>query len=240
MNDELLTFAAELAQVIRLAEDDDVAGILQRFVTRAARTIPGCAQASIITRAEGALETLASSVNSSPSESQPGPIIEALMFGEPRRLDDTAVDQRWPTFAAELAGLGYRTCLALPLVTRVDPAAVLVLYSQTPGQFTDTSYDLVLLLALHAGVAFDNAALYHDSRKLIEQLRAALSTRSLIGNAQGLLMHRHRYGAEAAFAALRTASQNRNIKLRDLAAQLVDAHGRDELDAVLDKLGLSR
>lgn len=45
--------------------------------------------------------------------------------------------------------------------------------------------------------------------------------------------------SSAAFAALRTASQNNNIKLRDLAAQLVNAHERDELDAVADKLGLA-
>jgi hypothetical protein len=28
-----------------------------------------------------------------------------------------------------------------------------------------------------------------------------------------------------------------NVKLRDLAAQLVDTHERDELDAILDKFG---
>lgn len=239
MNEELLTLAAELTRVMRMAEDDDVVGILQRFVSRAARTIPGCAQAAIITRADGAVETLASSMDLDPTESQPGPIIEALMFREPRLLDDTADDPRWPAFAAEIAGRGYRSCLALPLVSRADPAAVLVLYSATPGQFSDTSYDLVLLFALHAGVAFDNASIYHDCRKLIDHLRTALRTRAVIGSAQGLLMHRNSYGTEDAFTALRTASQNTNVKLRDLAAQLVDAHERSELDAVLDKFGLT-
>jgi GAF domain-containing protein len=239
VNDELLTLTAELAYVMRLAEDDDVAAILQRFVTRAARTIPGCDHAAIITRSEGAVEILASSLESDPPVLQPGPVIEALTFREPRRLDDTATDQRWPAFAAELTARGYRSCLALPLVTNTDPAAILVLYSAEPDRFSDTSYDLVLLFALHAGVVFDNAALYHDSRKLVDHLRTALRTRTLIGNAQGLLMHRNSYGAEGAFTALRTASQNNNIKLRDLAAQLVAAHERDELDAVVDKLGLN-
>jgi GAF domain-containing protein len=239
VNDELLTLAAELAEVMRLADDDDIPGILQRFVTRAARTIPGCDQAAIIIRAQGAVETLASSLRSGPELHQPGPVIEALMFCEPRRLDDTGTDQRWPAFSAELAARGYRSCLALPLVTRSDPAAVLVLYSAEPERFSDTSYDLVLLFAIHAGVAFDNAALYHDSRQLIDQLRTALRTRSLIGSAQGLLMHRNKFDTEAAFAALRTASQNNNIKLRDLAGQLVAAHERDELDTLAKQLGLA-
>ena len=238
MNDELLTLSAELANVMRLVEDDDVGATLQRFVTRAARAIPGCDQAAIITRVEGAVEILASSNESHPAARQAGPIIEALTFHEPRRLDDTATDQRWPAFAADLAEHGYRSCLALPLATRTDPAAALVLYSATPERFSDTTYDLVLLFALHTGVAFDNAALYHDSRKLIDQLHTALRTRTVIGSAQGLLMHRHNVDTERAFTALRTASQHNNVKLRDLAAQLIDSHERDELDATLDKFGL--
>lgn len=239
MNDQLLTLAAELSEIMRMAEDDDVAGILLRFVTRAARTIPGCDHAAIVTDAGNCVEVLASSTDSIPIRREPGPVIEALSFREPRRLDDTGTDQRWPGFSAELTILGYRSCLALPLVSRVDPSAVLVLYSRNSEQFSDTSYDLVLLFALHTGVAFDNATLYHDSRNLVDHLRTALRTRALIGSAQGLLMHRNNYGTESAFDALRTASQHRNIKLRDLAAQLVDAHEAGELEAVLDKLGLS-
>lgn len=239
MNDELLTLTAELAHVMRLVEDDDVPGTLQRFVTRATQAIPGCDQAAIVIRAKGDVEVIASSGEQLPGARQPGPVIEALTFHEPRMLSDIATDQRWPAHSAELAAHGLRSCLALPLVTQTDQAAVLVLYSATPNQFNDTTFDLVLLFALHAGVAFDNASLYHDSRRLIDQLRTALRTRALIGSAQGLLMHRNNYDGERAFTALRTASQNSNIKLRELAAMLVEAHEREELDAIVDKFGLT-
>lgn len=238
MQDELLTLAAELAEVIRLAEDDDVAEIMQRFVRRAARTIPGCEQAMIAIRAAGGVEVLAGVHEGQPDVLQPGPVIESLTFREPRRLDDTAADQRWPAFAAQLGNLGYRSCLVLPLVSKAEPTAVLALFSATPEQFTDTSYDLVLLFTLHAGVAFDNASLYEDSRRLVEQLRTALSTRALIGSAQGLLMHRNGLDSERAFTALRTASQHTNVKLRELAGQLVTAHEQGELDTMLEKFGL--
>lgn len=239
MDDELLTLSAELAHVMRLVEDDDIAGTLERFVTRATRVIPACDQAAIVTRSSGEVEMIACSAQPHLNVRQPGPILESLTFREPRILGDTGTDQRWPAFSADLAMRHLRTCLALPLITQTDQTAVLVLYSGKPNQFSDLTFDLVLLFALHAGVAFDNASLYHDSRKLIDQLRSALGTRALIGNAQGLLMHRNHYDTDRAFTALRTASQHNNIKLRDLARHLVDAHERDDLDTTLLKYGLT-
>ena len=234
-----MTLSAELAHVMRLVDDDDVPGTLQRFVTRATHAIPGCDQAAIAIRARGQVDVIAASWDEHPPAHHPGPVIEALTFHEPRMIADIATDQRWPACSAELAARGLRCCLALPLVTHTDQAAVLVLYSATPNQFADTTFDLVLLFALHAGVTFDNASLYHDSQRLIEQLRTALTTRSLIGSAQGLLMHRNNFDTERAFTALRIASQNNNIKLRELAAILVDAHEREELEVALDKYGLT-
>jgi GAF domain-containing protein len=239
MRAELLTLAGELAEVGRLMADDDVAGAMHRVAVRAVRAIPGCDHAVIVTRTEAGVEVVASADDGSPEVLQPGPVIEALTFVEPRRLDDTATDQRWPAFAAQLAGSGYRSCLVLPLPNSTEPAAVLALYSATPDRFADTAYDLELLFALHTGVAFDNVSLYEDSRKLVAQLRDALRTRALIGTAQGLVMHRYTYDTDRAFTALRVASQHNNIKLRDVAAGLVDAHARDELESVLDKLGIS-
>jgi GAF domain-containing protein len=239
VNEELLTLAAELAEMVRLAEDDDVAGVLRRFVTRATRSIPGCDGAAVLTHSDSGLEVAASAAHVEMNMLDPGPVVEALAYREPRRLDDTATDQRWPAFTARLAEQGYRTCLALPLGTPGEPSAVLALFSKKPDQFAEASFDLVLLFALNAGAAFDNVALYDDSRKLVNQLRDALRTRSLIGTAQGLLMHRNEIDTEQAFVALRTASQHNNIKLRDVAAQLVTAHEGGQLEAMLAKLGLA-
>jgi AmiR/NasT family two-component response regulator len=51
-------------------------------------------------------------------------------------------------------------------------------------------------------------------------------------------MHRNGLDAERAFTALRTASQHTNVKLRELAGQLVTAHEQGELDTMLQKFGL--
>lgn len=55
----------------------------------------------------------------------------------------------------------------------------------------------------------------------IAGLRAALKSRLVIGQAQGLLMALHHLSADAAFQVLVRLSQERNVKLRDIAAGFV-------------------
>ena len=56
---------------------------------------------------------------------------------------------------------------------------------------------------------------------LTDQLRASLASRAVIDQAIGVIMAQQRCTATDAFAILRTASQNRNLKLRQVAEQLV-------------------
>ena len=52
-------------------------------------------------------------------------------------------------------------------------------------------------------------------------LRAAMESRTVIDLAVGILMGRNRCGQEEAVEILKRASNHRNVKLRDLAAELV-------------------
>ena len=54
-----------------------------------------------------------------------------------------------------------------------------------------------------------------------EQLQRALVSNRRIGMAMGILMERHRCTEEQAFDQLRALSQRGNIKLRDVAEQLI-------------------
>ena len=94
--------------------------------------------------------------------------------------------------------------------------------------------DLVMLFALHAGTTFDNAALYDHSRQLVDHLHAALANRDMIGQAKGLLMQRFA-DSDTAFDLLRRASQHHNVKVRYLAAELVEAQQQDRLEPLLSK-----
>jgi len=73
---------------------------------------------------------------------------------------------------------------------------------------------LVTLLAVPAGVAVERS-LREDN------LRAALQTRKLIGQAVGLVMERFGLDAELAFRYLVRLSSNSNVKLREVAGELV-------------------
>jgi AmiR/NasT family two-component response regulator len=55
----------------------------------------------------------------------------------------------------------------------------------------------------------------------IDQLKSALATRALIGQATGLLMRDRGLTADQAFAHLIELSSHTNVKLREIAAELV-------------------
>jgi hypothetical protein len=54
------------------------------------------------------------------------------------------------------------------------------------------------------------------------QMRAAVVNRDLVGQAKGILMERHRITAGAAFALVAGVSQRQDVKLAEVAADLVE------------------
>ena len=54
------------------------------------------------------------------------------------------------------------------------------------------------------------------------QLRDAVEVRKAIGQATGIMRERHRLTSAVAFELLRAASQNRNVKLREIAQRITD------------------
>ena len=71
------------------------------------------------------------------------------------------------------------------------------------------------------------------ARREVEGLRAALESRHTIGLAQGILMARHTLTVSQAFDYLRRRSQSDNVKLREIAVDLVaelDATHRNTID----------
>jgi AmiR/NasT family two-component response regulator len=71
------------------------------------------------------------------------------------------------------------------------------------------------LFATHAAIALGHA----EER---ENLNQALQSRKVIGQAIGILMERYQLTEDRAFSFLVRASSHGNIKLRDVAAELVD------------------
>lgn len=79
--------------------------------------------------------------------------------------------------------------------------------------------------ARQRSAAADPAIALELARAEITNLTEALSTRTMIGEAIGLLMHEKTLTAEAAFAHLVEVSAHTNIKIREIAGRMVEEAG---------------
>jgi len=95
------------------------------------------------------------------------------------------------------------------------------IYSRTADGVDDADEETAVLFREQAAVACANAEVYWRTYGLTEDLREALESRDVIGQAKGILMVRRGCTPDAAFEALRQVSQNRNTKLRQIAEQVV-------------------
>ncbi|MEA5119350.1 MAG: ANTAR domain-containing protein, partial [Propionicimonas sp.] len=78
------------------------------------------------------------------------------------------------------------------------------------------------LLAVAFAAALGRVTTAQEAADREANLRVAVESHRLIGQATGILVERHRMLPGAAFERLRRASQQRNLKLRDLAAQVIE------------------
>jgi hypothetical protein len=203
-----------------------VNGVLQRIVDQAAATIDGCDLAGILLRQDGHITT--SSYNDAAvieldrlqTSLGEGPCLDVASTGGIVYAIDLADDPRWPRFGPAATAAGFRSALGLQVVG--PRSSALNLYARLPAAFGATDRAKAVLLATLAGLALANAAEHEDEDQQMATLQAALETRELIGQAQGILMERERITADAAFDMLRRASQHLNLKLRDIAQTLVD------------------
>lgn len=145
-----------------------------------------------------------------------GPCREAIRTEATIIVGDLATDPRWPRWGqAMVSELGIRSSLSFRLFTSDDDTwGALNIYSTQPHAFTHEDVSHGQTIAAMAAVAL--ARSIKD-----EQLAQALETRTVIGQATGVLMERFDLSPEAAFDVLRRISSHHNVKLRDLAADVV-------------------
>ncbi|OAP21382.1 MULTISPECIES: GAF and ANTAR domain-containing protein [Amycolatopsis] len=168
-----------------------------------------------------------------------GPCHDAAVPGRPEFLEsaDLDSDAQWPRWSPEAAGLGWRAVLATALVDDAVSrfSGALNLYSRTPGGLADVDRDVVLLLASHATLAVAETDAVTRNELNQAQLRRALDSRDVIGQAKGIIMARRGLDAQEAFDLLRRTSQQLNVKLVHLAGTLVARH--EELDGPVAEMG---
>lgn len=216
--------AVELSRLaLSLEQQGDLQETLDAIVHAAVGTIAGTQYASIssiqgrkevITRAStGELPRM---VDRAQYETGEGPCLDTLYERRTADLPDLRHEDRWPHFARRASELGVGSMLAVQLFVEGDDLGALNLSSRDREAFGEESEHVALLFASHAAVAMVGA-------QKQEQLRSALGSRDIIGQAMGILMERHKITQERAFDVLARASQNTNRKLSDIAAELASS-----------------
>ena len=206
---------AELSGDLLSADSEDIT--FDTVVARATEMVPGCVHAGItLRRRRGRAETVAATdelverlddVQYSTGE---GPCLDAAFEREDVVVADLETDRRWPrwTDAARQAGIG--SVMAIRLNNGEETLGALNLYAHQSDNFAGDGGDIALIFAMHATGAMSRA-------RLITGLRTALESRHVIGIAQGVLAARYDLSYERAFEVLHRYSNDRNLKLRDVA-----------------------
>jgi len=217
-------FTLILAQIARtLFSAGSTAATLQGIVGLARDTIVGCVFAGIfMVNGDEAItpaytDPVVVEIDSFQQLAGEGPCLDAITQESTFYADDLVDDTRWPTFAPQAVSAGVRCMFALRLSSNGANRTLgtLNLYARHPGAFGATDRAKAVILATLAGLALGEVEAHEAEECGVAHLHPALATRTIISQAQSILMECDGITLDQAFDTLRRASQHLNVKLRD-------------------------
>jgi GAF domain-containing protein len=206
---------------VELSQADTVDQTAAQIVAFAMTTIGTQFAGITMIRGRGAFETVGPSAPSIVEADhlqyalREGPCIDAATTSQTVLSRNLATDERWPNWGPAAARLGFRSVLSAELHAGGQRIGAINLYGSTERQFSDEDVDVAQLFAKHAAAALAAVSLR-------EGLQNALDSRTIIGQAQGVLMERFGVDADRAFSILRRYSQDGNRKLTEVSRSLVE------------------
>lgn len=227
--DELSKSLAELSGLL-LAEQT-VDSTLHRVAVLASHLLPGADAASVtVADPDGnpstasSTQDLASQLDAEQYRLGQGPCLAALRKRELFQIDSMAEESRWVEFCPLALQAGIASLLAVPLSAN-GTAGAINFYSRSPHIYTPVDRAIALIFASQAAVAAANAQAFagaqSDRDEMALRLKEALRSRATIDQAIGVLVERKHLSPVEAFELLKTASQRLNVKIRDIAGEIV-------------------
>lgn len=191
-------------------------------ITRAAlSTVPGFDHVGItITHRDGTLETksgtdqLVWDLDEVQYGLQEGPCYDSIRGAGVTVVENARHDQRWPHYMPEAVQRGLRAQLAVGLYEDDRSLGGLNLYSTESDEVHPDAVDIAELFAVQATIALGRS-------RQEGQLNAGLASRKVIGQAIGIIQERYTLDEDRAFQFLIRAASTSNVKLRDVASELV-------------------
>ena len=189
------------ASVVQLVAGVDLAGIALVHAKRTIETL-------------GATDPVVEKADALQAELTEGPCLDAIERQVLVHAPDLDAEDRWPQWTPAVRRLGVRSVLAVQLYVHDRQVGSLAVYAREPHAFDSDDVAELDLWAAHAAVAV-------AASQKIDQLESAVVSRGDIGRAQGLVMERFDLDAEAAFGVLRRLSQAQNVRLVEVARELI-------------------
>jgi hypothetical protein len=192
--------------------------------------VPGCDHASLMVCRDGpsyrtvaVSDAIARQIDNLELTLNIGPCLDAFQEGAAQLDSDLRAGGRWAGLAARVvAETPVRGALSVRVPVDRSKVAALNLFSDAPNVFDDSSLDGAIVLGAFATMATNAAA----HREEAETLRRGLTSNRAIGKAVGMLMIRDEVSDDDAFDILRRRSQAANVKLAEIASDIVrDAAG---------------
>ncbi len=232
MADDETTSSPTSDRVVGLAgallDDDVLHDLLQRLTVLANHTVSGAHSVSITVSENGRYRTsnstgpVALAIDEAQYRGDDGPCLEAMRSTRQLRIEVGETHDRWPRFDEEATKAGVTGVLSTPLIrTGEEAVGALNIYVRDGASFRPGDERTAQLIGEHAAILVERALALLSSTRLNDQLRQAVATREIIGEAKGILMESQHCTRDQAFDILRRASQRENRKLRDLAEELV-------------------
>ncbi|HEY0229246.1 MAG TPA: GAF and ANTAR domain-containing protein [Mycobacterium sp.] len=230
-----LVTTAEAIEGLRdlFAAEEPLDDIAARVAATAVAAIPNADAVSITVLSGSSARTAASTharaleLDREQYTSGRGPCLEAASERTPVHTVIGEEHRRWPEFVEAAQRLGVHASLSVPLMMvgsneKTELVGSLNIYSHTASAFDPFDAELMRLYTVAAGQAISNAGRWQNSRETVTQLEQALLSRSDIDMAKGALIAVHGCEPDEAFARLVDESQRRNVKVRDVALELLD------------------
>jgi hypothetical protein len=230
LSPELLTTFRSMAEVVY--SGDSYEAVYEALCRSAVEFVDGCDHASLMLRQHGRNRTAAASDDVARTIDQmevdlgEGPCIDAMDDDEPNQhlCTDLTSGSKWPALAARIRQeTSVKGMAGFRLRRDGEKVGALNVFSDTPGALTEHSLDQAIVLTAFVSIAM--AALERGEEA--STLRRGLESNREIGKAIGLLMAMHNISDDQAFEMLSKVSQEMNIKLAEVASQVVAHHRKD-------------
>jgi hypothetical protein len=204
---------------------------LHKLAELVVRQVPGCAAAHATIWRDGELVQMAATHPDAAEladlaiKTREGPLTAAVAEGVTVSCPDILEESRWPRWTQEALSRGVRC--SVHLVRQVPPTTlVLSLFGVRPGVLDADSAPVAQMLARFGGTVFANTLAYGHAQRTATQLKDSVAARAVTDQAKGILMHALGCDAEGALKFLRRESQRRHLKVTEVAALIIETHGR--------------